>query len=406
VKGKNLETLFSDILNYLRGVQLCRLLSNPEAVLESDPESIERFRQLGENINIDTIQILMENLSSVGRILHDAINKQVFLETVILKAMRMAHSVKISDLVARLNQLRKAGDLKFLDQIPAASSIPAAKTVVSPVEVPVSEEKKSEPESSDGQAGVNTEAIDKPEIKLEEKIDSSPVAATKEVEPEPRVESQEKRSEPAEKPEEQKKQEAASPEKAIKQQDSEQELGFDPMPEPEPAEDEFTANGLWQKIISYLKSEKSVDPVVMNYMNEGNPKKFDKSVLSVEFYDEFEPEHYSAIKKILPSIQIAIQSITNDWAANVDLVHKRGVPAFHHKNTSDIPEPEPEELAVSEENADLTAELPVDPELAEKSEDTLSSIIGDKEVLEKVREKTIVKDSLDLFGGNIVDIHG
>ncbi|MDD5597115.1 MAG: DNA polymerase III subunit gamma/tau [Victivallaceae bacterium] len=331
VKGKNLETLFSDILNYLRGVQLCQLLSNPEAVLESDPESIKRFRELGANVNPDVIQILMENLSSVGRVLHDAINKQVFLKTVLLKAMRAAHSVKISDLLARLNSLRKAGELKFLEQIPAAEKAPP-KTIVEMVEtLPEAPEPEAVPEA---------------------------------VPPEP-------------------------------------ELSFDPMPEPEPARDEFTPNSLWQQIIKFVKSDNVVDPTIIHYMNEGNPESFENSLLTVIFYEEFDSEHYAAVKKIMPSIHKGIQAITGDWAAAVDLIHKHGVRSIHKKVEHEIPEPEPEELALDSGVAGEVQEGAPEPD-----EDRVNSVIGDKAIVDEVKKKPIVSDSLDLFGGTIVDIHG
>ena len=339
VKGKNLETLFNDILNYLRGVQLCHLLSNPEAILENDLESIKCFRELGANVNTDVIQILMENLSSVGRILHDAINKQVFLETIILKAMRIAHSVKIADLVARLNYLRKAGDLEFLDKIPAGAP---AKTVVAPIEVPVATPAIPEPA-----------AAPKPEPKPEPK--PKPV-------PEP-------------------------------------ELKFDPMPEAESVKDELTPNSLWQQIVKSIKSDNFVDPTITHYMNEGNPQSFENSMLTVLFYEEFDPAHYTAIKKILPAIHKAMQEITGDWAATVDLVHKEGVRAIHKKVENEIPEPEPEELALAPETKE--EDKPVEP-----ATDRVNSVIGDKEVVNAVKEKEIVSASLDLFGGTIVDIHG
>jgi DNA polymerase-3 subunit gamma/tau len=362
VKGKNLETLFNDILNYLRGVQLCHLISNPEAILESDPESVKRFRELGANVNTDVVQILLENLSSVGRILHDAINKQVFLETIILKAMRVAHSVKIADLIARLNHLRKAGDLEFLDKIPANVSAPA-KTAVEPVEV-----LKTEPEP---------EIVESPAPKPEPKPELKP-------EPKPEPE-QELKPEP-------------EPDHTQEPVPPEPELKFNPALEPDHAKDEFTPNALWQQIVKSVKTDSSVDPTVIHYMNEGTPQSFENSMLTVVFYEEFEPEHYSAVKKILPSIHRAMQAITGDWAATVDLIHKEGVRAIH-KKVEEIPEPEPEELALELESKE---ETPV----VEQDEDRVSSVLGNKEVVEEVKKKEIVNATLDLFGGTIVDIHG
>ena len=384
VKGKNLETLFSDILNYLRGVQLCHLLSNPEAILENDPESIKRFRELGANVNPDVIQILMENLSSVGRILHDAINKQVFLETIILKAMRVAHSVKIVDLIARLNYLRKAGDLEFLDKIPADTPAPV-KTIVEPVEVPVATPPVTAP-APEVEAKTKPVAVPEPEkaAPVEDKVEAP-------------HKTQKTETPVVDEPETDHTEEPVPPEP---------ELGFDPMPKPEAAKDEFTPNSLWQQIIKFIKSDNFVDPSIVHYMNEGNPQSFDNSMLTIIFYEEFDPAHYSAVQKILPSIHKAIQKITGDWAATVDLIHKEGVRSIH-KKVEEIPEPEPEELALATEKKEEDESAPVEPvESVELVDDKVNSIVGDKEVVDAVKQKEIVSASLDLFGGTIVDIHG
>ena len=118
-RGKNLETLYDDLLAALRAIQLCRILRNPAELIDEGAEALERYTKFAQLVKTDTIQILMEILAPVGRVLHDALNKQVYLETILLKAMREAHAVRIDDLLARLNQLRTAGELKFLEQLPA-----------------------------------------------------------------------------------------------------------------------------------------------------------------------------------------------------------------------------------------------------------------------------------------------
>ena len=117
-RGKNLETLFDDILYALRAIQLCTILADPSEMIDESPEAIAVYRALAQQAPRDTISILLENVAPVGRTLHDALNKQVYLETVLLKAMREAHAVRIGDILARLNQLRSAGELKFLEQLP------------------------------------------------------------------------------------------------------------------------------------------------------------------------------------------------------------------------------------------------------------------------------------------------
>lgn len=128
-RGKNLETLFDDLLHALRAVQLCTIMADPSDLLDESPESLAGYRKLAQSAPRDTIQILLENVAPVGRILHDALNKQVYLETVLLKAMREAHAVRIGDVLARLNQLRSAGELKFVDDLP-----PVKKNIVDLVE--------------------------------------------------------------------------------------------------------------------------------------------------------------------------------------------------------------------------------------------------------------------------------
>ena len=134
-KGKNLETLFDDILSALRAVNLCTILKNPEELLDDGAEAVANYRRLAQLAPADTVQILLETISPVGRVLHDALNKQVFLETILLKAMREAHAVRLNDILARLNQLRGAGELQFLDKLPVIETKIAPAAAVETVEV-------------------------------------------------------------------------------------------------------------------------------------------------------------------------------------------------------------------------------------------------------------------------------
>lgn len=139
--GKNLETLFDDILSAMRAVQLCTILADPGELIDEGAEAIANYRQLAALAPADSIQIILETISPVGRVLHDALNKQVYLETVLLKAMRQAHSVRLSDIMARLNQLRSAGELQFLDKLPEIGA-----RVVPPANLPPVAENVKTPE--------------------------------------------------------------------------------------------------------------------------------------------------------------------------------------------------------------------------------------------------------------------
>ena len=119
-RGKNLETLFDDLLSALRAVHLVSIMPDPSEMLDESAETIARYRDIATSTDAETLQIMLEIISPVGRVLHDALNKQVYLETILLKAMREAHAVRIGDILNRLNQLRGAGELAFLDHLPPA----------------------------------------------------------------------------------------------------------------------------------------------------------------------------------------------------------------------------------------------------------------------------------------------
>ena len=140
-RGKNLETLFEEMLGALRAVELCALLPQPETVLDETPESIAAYRQLGTLApNSDVVRILLEQLAPAGRTLRDALDRQIVLETLVLKAMREAHAVRIDDILRRLNQLRSAGELKFLEQLPVVERpLPMPGQAAVAVSEPVSE---------------------------------------------------------------------------------------------------------------------------------------------------------------------------------------------------------------------------------------------------------------------------
>ncbi len=133
-RGRNLETLFDDVLEMLRGAELMHILNNPGAVLDFDDEKLERCRKLAGLSTPEALRCFMENLSPVGRILHEALNKTIYLESILLKAMHEAHAPTVGDVLARLNQLRGAGELQFVEQVPTFTQLP--KTPVMPVTLP------------------------------------------------------------------------------------------------------------------------------------------------------------------------------------------------------------------------------------------------------------------------------
>ena len=100
-RGKNLETLYDDLLGALRITQLCAILPDPAELLDEGEETINHYRNIALQTTPAVLQTLLEHLAPVGRVLHDALNKQVYLETILLKAMREAHAVSLEDVLAR-----------------------------------------------------------------------------------------------------------------------------------------------------------------------------------------------------------------------------------------------------------------------------------------------------------------
>lgn len=105
-QGKNLEHLFYDLVDYLRGVEISLLIKSPDEILEVGADIIQIYRNLSHFTTLEKVQLLLESLSTAGKLLHDAINKHVVIETALIKAMRYSSSVKLNDILKRLNQIR------------------------------------------------------------------------------------------------------------------------------------------------------------------------------------------------------------------------------------------------------------------------------------------------------------
>ncbi|MEG2076048.1 MAG: DNA polymerase III subunit gamma/tau, partial [Victivallaceae bacterium] len=136
LRGRNMETFLGEIIGALRNVQLCFILKNPNEVINETPEGVARFQRMAGNTNLNVVQLVLENLANQARFLRDALNKSIFLETVILRAMREAHSVRLDDVLRRLNQLRKADELKFLDMVPAQGICDGRNSAVAAITLP------------------------------------------------------------------------------------------------------------------------------------------------------------------------------------------------------------------------------------------------------------------------------
>ncbi len=352
-RGKNLETLFSDVLARLRGIQLCYLIENPEQILETDAESIAEMRQICNTVNPEIIQILLEQLSPVGRALHDALNKQVFLESIFLKAMREAHAIKIGDLVSRLNQLRGAGELKFTEQLPppqvqqriTMAPPPAPVAVAAPKPIPVPAPVPAPAPIPEAKPASVPEPI--PEVKPEPIPEPIPEPMP---EPEPIPE-------PVPVPE-------VKPEPPVPAPVPTPEVKRAPAPVAKPVGDQ-TADTLWQQIIAEVSKNPGGSPDLIRAMEQCRPVVYENSILTVMFEGANGPAWLLLSDKI-SLVMETIQKITGDWMSCIEL-----------KN---------------------------DFEKADNSPKQRESLMMNQQAMRQASENELVKTVIDLFGGDIAEI--
>jgi hypothetical protein len=103
-----------------------------------------------------------------------------------------------------------------------------------------------------------------------------------------------------------------------------------------------------------------------SYMAECEPVSFEDSVLTVVFDGEYEQEHVEIIKKHQKVLNKRLQSITRDYNATLEIKQEATIHELH-------------------------------------SETRLQDL---EEVRERVEQNDFVKETMALFEGRIVDIHG
>jgi DNA polymerase-3 subunit gamma/tau len=355
-KGKNLEKLFDDLLFYLRGVELCKILPDPSAVLETGEESVACFRKLGKDVDLKKIEKLLEMLSPAGRILHDAINKQVFIESIILKAMRYSHSVQIEELIAKLSSLDSSAGMEAFQ---------SAMSVQQPVE-------KKNTFLNEAPASTHTTSVKEVPASYpipEKKTDMSPVPAPIPYIPPPPPPPIHTNSTPSTTPPDSRTPElthsSTPPTSTVPINSRTPELTHSRTSPTSPTS-QLGPDTIWHKIISEV--ELINKPILKNYMQEGIPDKWEKGTLTILFDQEFEDEHVEFIKRDLHTINNCLYLVTGIKHAIVKVEKRKGIMSPH--------------------------ELP---------RQNIRDIV---EVKNKVKANQYVKNVLDLFDGEIVDVRG
>ncbi|MDD3154496.1 MAG: DNA polymerase III subunit gamma/tau [Victivallaceae bacterium] len=400
-RGRNLETLFGEEVNLLRNLRLCLLMANPEDVIEATPEEIASMQKFAQGIDATALAILLENLTGAARGLHDAVNKQIYLETVLLRAMRMAHQTRLGDILNRLQQLRTAGELKFLDQLPVE---PAARHgAMPPQAVPAVSEEAKPPET--------------PPLPAPVVSGSNP----------PKEEIA-----PSEKPEELEKPEtpiAATPDVAI-----------EPSPEaiPEEKTPEDTPEALFVRLLDAYRNTPAGNTAVADALSRGKVEELTEDhVLCIGFGVTISEENFRLLNEHVSELNALFGRLLNDWSARLKLerhislepIKPEDFTAQEPVSAPTAPPPLTEEEAslMPEEDAACDEAPAEEPRLAAFSQ--LQSTNGNSEqsspledapsrsgkrresVMDKPQEREeviavpFVQDVLDLFHGTVVDIH-
>lgn len=390
--GKNLETLYEEIIAWLRGILMCRIVSDPAKLLEESQEKIDLYLNIAATVKPDAVQRLMEQLAGSGYLLREAINKQVFMESLLLKAMRIAHAVQIEDLVARLNQLRNAGEFEAIKSLVPIYEMPVGQIVVpkdssfaprsnaaietkvvSADAIPVIPEKKT----------FVTEPVTEPEPAPAPPEEPQPVGETETAEedlppfdPDPVTDEAPAIPVPAE--------EAAPPVKMeepvreevpleVIMEEEVIEINDEAAPLPEDPESLAsvttpaavqTPEQIWQELIIDVRDNLRKDFLAIA-MSDGTPQTYRRNTLTVAFDSDYESFQGSTTEKELLLLTSRLRAITGEPGANLFLEYRQGLAT-------------PLQISKKEDVAKLMDKAAADP---------------------------LVQDSLALFQGRLADAH-
>ena len=389
--GKNLETLYEEIIAWLRGILMCRIVSDPAKLLEESQEKIDLYQNIAATVKPDAVQRLMEQLAGSGYLLREAINKQVFMESLLLKAMRIAHAVQIEDLIARLNQLRNAGEFDAVKSLVPIYEMPVGQIVVpkdstfaprsnaaietkvvSADSIPVIPEKKTlvtepvaESKAEPEVVPSAPEPVSEPDKDDQPPFDPDPIAEDAPVimESTPTEAAEEIVTEPVR---EDVPLEVIMEEEVI-------ELNDDAAPIPEDPESLAsltkpaavqTPEQIWQELIIDVRDNLRKDFLAIA-MNDGSPLSYRRNSLTVAFDPDYEAFQGTTTEKELQLLTSRLRAISGEPGANLFIEYRQ------------------------------VLATPLQ--------------ISKKEDVEKLKEKAaadpLVQDTLDLFHGHLADAH-
>ncbi|HBM16298.1 MAG TPA: DNA polymerase III subunit gamma/tau [Lentisphaeria bacterium] len=246
-QGKNLEHLFYDIVEYLRGVEITVLLKDPDEILEVGSDIIQIYKNLSHFTTLEKVQLILESLSTTGKLLHDAINKHVIIETALMKAMRFSSSTKLNDIINRLNQIK--------NNLPDSSSVSGNTSYI----------QNQPPEPLESTPSEPVYIPPKETVVKENPTEDAPPSVPEPQEPDPIVQNI-----------------------------------------PKPPTRAISPEKLWHKLIEAMDSPQINNPQLKFWMQEGKPVSFKDNTLTVNYDEEYNIIHAQRVRE---EKQIIIKNI-------------------------------------------------------------------------------------------------
>jgi len=84
-EGLNIARFVSDLISYYRNMLICSVSDNPEHIIETYPEALEKLKRQSQNYSVNEISAIIQELSSLEGRLKWANNPRIILEVSLIK---------------------------------------------------------------------------------------------------------------------------------------------------------------------------------------------------------------------------------------------------------------------------------------------------------------------------------
>lgn len=87
-EGLDISRFVSDLISYYRNILICSVSDNPEDIVETYPEALEKLKKQSNNYSVNEISAIIKELSSLEGRLKWANNPRIMLEVSLIKICR------------------------------------------------------------------------------------------------------------------------------------------------------------------------------------------------------------------------------------------------------------------------------------------------------------------------------